>query len=120
MKQQSLSECVDRHWRRRVSKAFQPPATSVPLDRPSIHLVDLLCRHTWSTVLWRKSMELMCEVSDVTFVECGPRSVLTNFFGRKWLNPGRFFVDAEEGFVDSLKNLLKELTSAAGRTAEVR
>jgi [acyl-carrier-protein] S-malonyltransferase len=103
------------------SVPYLPNVTGMFLQNPRREqFVDLLCRHTWNTVLWRKSMELMCEVPDVTFVECGPKSVLTNFFGRKWLNPGRFFVDAEEGFVDSLRNLLKELTSAAGRTAEVR
>jgi [acyl-carrier-protein] S-malonyltransferase len=100
-------------------RPYLPNVTGEFIEAPQREqFVDLLSRHPWNTVQWRKSMEVMCALPDIAFIECGPKSVLTNFFGKKWLNPKRFAVDTEEDFAASMEKLLEGLNSAAARTAE--
>jgi [acyl-carrier-protein] S-malonyltransferase len=78
---------------------------------PAGVFVDTLSRHTWSTVRWRDCIETLVAESSgmMTFVETGPKSVLTKFFGRKWVNPDRFHTDAETDFESALERLIKEI-----------
>ena len=82
--------------------------------------VELLSRHTWNPVRWRESMETLVGASSaMTFVETGPKSVLTNFFGKKWLNPRRFQTDAESDFPNNMQRLLEELRGGSARAGQV-
>jgi [acyl-carrier-protein] S-malonyltransferase len=83
--------------------------------------IDCLARHPWHTVRWKDSVETLWKASpDCAFVEVGPRSVLTNFFGRKWINPRRFATDSEENFGASLMSLAQELTDGSARAQSAR
>jgi len=96
-------------------KLYLPNLTGRFVREPTAAMfVESLSRHTWSTVRWRESMETLAGVSSaMTFVEAGPKSVLTNFFGRKWLNPRRFQTDVEADFEDKMEKLVEELRGSA-------
>jgi [acyl-carrier-protein] S-malonyltransferase len=84
--------------------------------------VDVLSRHTWNAVRWRDCIETLVAESSgtMTFVETGPKSVLTNFFGRKWANPDRFHTDTEINFESALEKLIKEISNGfAGVAADL-
>jgi [acyl-carrier-protein] S-malonyltransferase len=73
--------------------------------------VESLARHTWNTVRWRDCIETLLSLSnEMTFVETGPKSVLTNFFSRKWVAPPRLYTDEAKDFESSLRTLIEELS----------
>ena len=82
------------------------------LKRPSPDdLVESLASHTWNTVRWRDCIEtLLSEPNEITFVETGPKCVLTNFFGRKWVTPPRLYTDAATDFESAITTLIEELS----------
>lgn len=79
--------------------------------------VELLSAHPWQPVRWRDCMEHLARVdTDMVFVETGPKSVLTRFFAKRWLNPRRYNTDSDTGSQRVLQEL-KELTGGLSRTA---
>jgi [acyl-carrier-protein] S-malonyltransferase len=113
---------------RPVARAFRPALEDVRWRSPALpylanvsgcfegdpapHVfVDSLSRHVCSTVRWRDCIEAIIEkAGDVTFVETGPRSILTGLFGRKWRAPRRFATDTVEDPA-ALDALIEELSS---------
>ena len=84
-------------------------------------LVDSLSRHVCSTVRWRDCIEAIVETAgDATFVETGPKSILTGLFSRKWRAPRRFATDAADDLSAELDALIEELSSESGRAADAR
>jgi [acyl-carrier-protein] S-malonyltransferase len=82
--------------------------------------VDALASHPWKPVRWKESMEnLAAAAPGVVVVETGPKSVLTGFFSKRWLNPRRYSTDSIENFGAHLEVIVKELASGIPRTASV-
>ncbi len=106
-------------WRS-PERPYLPNLTGSFAREPSAAVfVDLLSRHTWNPVRWRESMETLVGASSaMTFVEAGAKSVLTNFFGKKWLNPRRFPTDAESDFSNNMQRLLEELRGGSARAGQ--
>ena len=72
---------------------------------------DLLAAHVCRPVLWRASIEqVWANNPGATFVEVGPKSVLTNLLSRSWRPFNRAKTDAPESFSD-LVNLLRPLAT---------
>jgi [acyl-carrier-protein] S-malonyltransferase len=94
-----------------VAEAFRPALQAVPWRRPTMGylanvagqfveapqprvIADLLCRHVCSPVLWRQSLEAAAaRIPGAVFVETGPRSVLFNLMGRRWLCNEKYKLD---------------------------
>jgi [acyl-carrier-protein] S-malonyltransferase len=100
-------------------KPYLPNLTGEFLRQPDhAGFVESLSRHTWNRVHWKKSVEMLAgESAEMTFVETGPKSVLTNFFGRKWLNPHRFQTDFETDFENRIEELIEELSCGPATAA---
>lgn len=60
------------------------------LDAPSPHEIrSCLIDHAYRPVYWQKCVEAVAaRVGDAAFIEVGPKSVLSNMFGRGW-TPGK-------------------------------
>jgi malonyl CoA-acyl carrier protein transacylase len=72
--------------------------------------VDALSRQVSSTVRWRDCVEAVASASgETTFVETGPKSILSGFFGRRWFSPTRFATDAADDFDRRLDALIEGL-----------
>ncbi|MCE7874627.1 ACP S-malonyltransferase [bacterium CPR1] len=99
-------------WRT-PERPYLPNLTGEFLAEPDrVGFIDCLSRHTWNPVRWRESMECLSrQEKDLIFVETGPKSVLTDFFGRKWLDPKRYTTDSEGDFGASMATLVEELLS---------
>jgi malonyl CoA-acyl carrier protein transacylase len=83
-----------------VSGRIEPDATRAVF-------VDALSRHVCCTVRWRDCVEAIASAAPgATFVETGPKSVLTSFFGRKWFSPVRFATDAAANLDTLIERLL--------------
>ena len=77
-------------------------------------LVDSLSRQVSTTVRWRECVEAVASASaDVTFVETGPKAILTGFFGRKWFSPARFATDAADDFDLRLDAFIEDLLNGS-------
>ena len=94
-----------------VTGRFEPGAA------PDL-FVDALSRHVCSTVRWRDCGEAIASAEPATtFVETGPKSVLTGLFSRKWFSPARFATDAVDDFNARVDALIEELSNGSGRNA---
>lgn len=96
---------------------FQPPHVAyvpntlgrIATDTSPAAIRARLVEHVHRPVRWRESIDaIAAEVSDPLFLECGPKAVLHNLFGKDWMPGRRAKTDAAEGFVD-----LQELHRAA-------
>ncbi len=105
-------------WRT-PQRRYLPNLTGEFLSGPDrSRFIDCLSRHTWNPVRWRESMECLAQQeNDLIFVETGPKSVLTDFFGRKWLDPKRYTTDSEGDFGASMATLVEELLSGPAGAA---
>lgn len=74
------------------------------VENPSAAVfVDRLYRHVFSTVQWRRSVELLTRrFSDATFIEVGPKAVLHNLVSREYRALKTHFVDGESGSIRPL------------------
>ena len=82
--------------------------------------VEALAGHPWKPVRWRESMEsLVAAAEGMAVVEAGPKSVLTGFFSKRWLNPRRYSTDSEDGFAANVEDIIKEFAGGRPRTANV-
>lgn len=107
-------------WRRparpyvsNVSGRFEPDAT------PDV-FVDALSRHVCCTVRWRDCVEAIAAAAPgTTFVEAGPKSILTGFFGRRWFSPARFAIDAVDEFDAHRDALIERLIHGSDGSAAV-
>lgn len=96
-----------------VTGRIEPDAT------PAV-FVDTLSRHVCSTVRWRECVEAIASAApDTTFVETGPKSVLTGFFGRKWFSPDRFATDVVADMGTGMDALIERLLNERGGSAAV-
>ncbi len=100
-------------------RPYLPNVTgSLATNPPAAFFADALVRQVRSTVRWSDSMETLLGVDEqMVFIECGPRSVLTNLFGRKWRSPMRYATDAADDFASGLERVLEELTGGVRRAA---
>jgi [acyl-carrier-protein] S-malonyltransferase len=77
-------------------------------------LADLLALHVWRPVFWRQSIDcLEAQVGDPVFVEVGPRRMLHDLIGRRWIARPRFATDSTQGLRGHLASLVRELREAA-------
>jgi acyl transferase domain-containing protein len=82
----------------------------VPLPSADV-FVNLLSDHIRKPVLWKKSIESLCrDVPDAVLVEVGPKSVLYDLLGRRWINRPRFKTDNPDDFEESFAITCRELT----------
>lgn len=65
---------------------YLPNVTACYVDFPSRDdFADALARHVCERVQWRASVEAAAlRHPDATFIECGPKAVLSGLFGRGW------------------------------------
>lgn len=84
-------------WRS-PSKPYLPNTTAEKIDNPTPEqIIAALTDHVFHPVLWRQSIERVLGTNpDATFVEVGPRRVLCNLLGRKWVRNPRFATDETE------------------------
>lgn len=82
------------NWRTPV-RHYVPNVLGRPVERPDAGLfIDLLERHVHQPVLWRQSLETLAAAHpDAVLVEVGPRAVLYNLLGRRWLSNRKFRTD---------------------------
>lgn len=86
----------------------------------SADFVDALASHPWKPVRWKESMErLIALAPGVVVVETGPKSVLTGFFNKRWLNPRRYCTDSHDDFAAHMGMIIEELASGISTTARV-
>jgi malonyl CoA-acyl carrier protein transacylase len=87
-------------------------------DTVPARLRELLALHVWRPVLWRQALETLdAQVPDPVYVEVGPKAVLTNLIGRRWLDRPRFATDSPDGFPAHLAATIQEIEHAARRLA---
>jgi len=71
-------------------------------------IAELLERHVYSPVLWSRSLEEVAEQHPAAvFVEVGPRSVLCNIIGRRWLANRKLKTDCGG---EDITEMLRELS----------
>ncbi|HZP49407.1 MAG TPA: ACP S-malonyltransferase [Vicinamibacterales bacterium] len=105
-------------WRRPARPYLSNVSGRFELDPSADLFVDRLSRHVCSTVRWRDCVEaLASSAPQVTFVETGPKTILTGLFSRKWFSPARFATDAVDDFDVRLDALVEELSNGSGRAA---
>jgi [acyl-carrier-protein] S-malonyltransferase len=105
-------------WRA-PSKPYLPNATGRFEFASASNLVDILSRHVWNTVHWRESIDTLVGLGEpLTFIEAGPRSVLTGFLSRKWLPHPKFAVDTVENLNAAMSALFED--PARGRSSPER
>ncbi len=76
-------------------------------DCDSSTIADLLERHVYSPVLWRRSIDLIAERHpDATFIEVGPGSVLFNLLQTRWHANPKFRTDDPAGFAVGLRSFV--------------
>ena len=132
-----VDECLPMHSPlfKGVGETLRPTLRAVPWRTPSKpylsntkggfvsnplaeDFVELLSAHPWQPVRWRECMEELARIEpDMVFVEAGPKSVLTRFFAKRWLNPRRYSTDADADFqrvLVELKEWSRGLSRAAG------
>lgn len=109
-----------------VARAFRPVLERTSWRRPALpylpnvvarfemepapsRIVELLASHVYSPVRWRASIEwVAARVPQATFVEVGPRTVLSNLLSRSWCKVPRFHSD-----IDSFDAMIEEVGRAA-------
>jgi [acyl-carrier-protein] S-malonyltransferase len=114
-----------------VARRFRPELDSVPWRKPRKpylpnvlgrfepdprprRLCDLLAAHVWRPVFWRQSVDCLdAQVRDPVFVEVGPKRVLYDLLGRRWLARPRFATDSAEGFRGHLASVVQDLRDAS-------
>jgi len=105
-------ESVD--WRRPALPYVSNVSGRFEADVTPAVFVDALSRQVSSTVRWRDCVETIASASgETTFVETGPKSILTGFFGRKWFSPVRFATDAADDFDIRLDELIEGLLNGS-------
>lgn len=86
-------------------------------DPSPAEFAELLAAHPWRPVRWRDCVETLARAAEgMGFVEVGPKSVLTRFFAKRWLNPRRYSTDSEEDFRRTVKEI-KEFSGGFSGTA---
>jgi [acyl-carrier-protein] S-malonyltransferase len=104
----TVLESVD--WRQPVLPYVANVSGRLEAEATSAVFVDALSRQVSSTVRWRDCVEAVASASgETTFVETGPKSILSGFFGRRWFSPTRFATDAADDFDRRLDALIEGL-----------
>jgi [acyl-carrier-protein] S-malonyltransferase len=100
-------------WRA-PNQPYLPNVTAELLDSPRPEdFIDLLCRHVFSPVRWRESIDLLTRCHpDAVFLEVGPRGVLFNLLQKRWHTNRKFKSDSPENLATHLGSLGGELGAA--------
>jgi len=82
-----------------IRRPYLPNATGRFIFSPTPgDLIHSLTLHVWRPVRWRQSIDLLTRhYSDATFVEVGPRTVLTGLLQRRWHPNPKLHTDAVRG-----------------------
>jgi [acyl-carrier-protein] S-malonyltransferase len=114
---------------RPIAEVLRPHLTAAPWRMPQLpyianvdaafraapgrhDLIDLLARHVYSPVLWRRAMEaVVARHPDARFVEVGPGRVLSNLMQRRWLKNPRYACDPVTGM--ALAETARAIANAA-------
>jgi len=73
---------------------------------------DLLARQLHEPVLWRESLDLAASaVPEPVLVEVGPKSLLHDMAGDRWLSCPLRMTDANQNFMGHFKRLVEEFRS---------
>lgn len=99
------------HWRRPTLPYLPNVLGAVEPEATPARIAELLGRHVWQPVLWRKSIDGLAADPSAVFVEVGPRAVLYNLFARSWHKNPRFKTDGHDD--RALMALVEELAHAA-------
>jgi [acyl-carrier-protein] S-malonyltransferase len=102
-----------RFWRPR--RPYLPNALGrFEPDASPRRVRELLALHVYRPVFWRQALECLdAQVRDPVYVEVGPKSVLTNLIGHRWLRRPHYATDSSEGFPAHLSATVEELRHAA-------
>jgi [acyl-carrier-protein] S-malonyltransferase len=101
-------------WRQPALPYVSNVSGRLESDTAPAMLVDALSRQVSSTVRWRDCVEAIASAShETTFVETGPKAILTGFFGRRWFSPGRYATDAADDFEVRLDALIEGLLNGS-------
>ena len=116
-----LRPALDKVLWRSPDRPYLPNVTGDFLPLPSASdFVEALASHPWKPVRWQKSMEnLAAAAPGVVVVETGPKSVLTGFFSKRWLNPRRYCTDSPENFGTHVEVIIQELASGIPRATSL-
>lgn len=95
-------------------RPYLPNVYGHAVDAPSADdLVEALSLHVHSPVLWRASLEVLTDGHpDAVFVEVGPRAVLHNLLGRKWLAHRKHKTDGRGDLHAHFAAVVEELSHA--------
>jgi [acyl-carrier-protein] S-malonyltransferase len=104
------------------ARPYLPNVKGTFMHDPSrTDLVDALANHPSRPVLWKDSMEtLLAAAHEITVVETGPKSVLTGFFSKRWLNPPRYSTDSKEDFGAHIEELIEDLGHGITTVADAK
>jgi [acyl-carrier-protein] S-malonyltransferase len=102
---------------------YLPNATARLQHRPTPSLlIDALASHVWRPVRWRQSIDLLVQLEpEATFVEVGPRAVLTGLLQRRWHANPKLNTDARGGEDPraAFDAVVRTLRSASSRDSDV-
>ncbi len=100
-------------WQQPV-KPYLPNVTAELLEAPQPdEFVDMLCRHVYSPVRWRESIDLLTRHHpEAVFLEVGPRGVLFNLLQKRWHANRKYKTDSAENLASHLGSLGGELGAA--------
>lgn len=98
-------------------RPYLPNVTGCPIEAPTpAEIVDLLSRHVYSAVQWRRSIDrLISGDGQAVFVEVGPRAVLYNLLQKRWHANRKFKSDCPDDLTAHLTSLSGELRALGFR-----
>jgi [acyl-carrier-protein] S-malonyltransferase len=118
-----------------VAEAFRPALQSAAWKRPTrpylpnvlgrfvsdpgpAQFTALLSEHVCGPVLWQESIEFLADrYTDLVMVEVGPRAVLYNMLGKRWMRDiPKYKTDSPNDLFTSFMALAEELTDGVYRT----
>jgi len=96
-------------------RAYLPNVLARWLRDPSAaEITELLCRHVYQPVQWRRSIDLIADqFIDAVFIEVGPRAVLYNLLSPRWRRVVREKTDHPEDITAAFASLVRRLRDAA-------
>jgi [acyl-carrier-protein] S-malonyltransferase len=102
-------------WRQ-PSKPYIPNATAEVMAAPTAEdFRTRLSEHLHQPVLWRRSIDRVCaDFEDAVFVEVGPKTVLSDMLGRRWVSRPVMATDGDFPVLGQL-NKIQEVASPCNR-----
>lgn len=107
--------CADRVLAAATALEFDADAGARALVVSRV--VHRLSEYLHQPVLWRKSVDRLCdEYDDAVFIEVGPKTVLSDMLGRRWVRQRILATDGDFPVLSRLKQI-QELCSPCSQTS---